>query len=171
MKINFHKRLFTLWKKYKKEIGRTNDNFLEFLDQQESNILNILENSNIKNLEYINNLNSEDIKIFNFHVVQLKSLILSNKGVKEFYNKEYQNAIESLTNSISLFPDNAIAHWNIAKLGIVTKMDSKNIIDHYEKSITLTVDKNIKNILKQEIKHFINKEYERISLWPVTDKL
>ncbi len=171
MKIDFHKRLFTLWKNYKKEIGRTNDIFSKFSDQQRSNILKMLENSNIKNLDYITNLNPEDIKIFNFHVVQIKSLILSNIGIKEFYNKDYRKAMESLLNSISLFPDSAITHWNIAKLGIITDMDRVSIKEHYEKSLMLTFDKNIKNILKQEIKYFVNKEYKKISLFPVADMI
>jgi len=171
MKIEFHKRLFTLWKNYKKGTGRTNEFFLKFLDQQESNILKMLENSNIKNFDYIANLNPEDIKIFNFHVVQFKSLILSNRGVKEFYNKNYKKAIESLLNSLALFPDNSIVHWNIAKLGIVTEMDHASIIEHYKKSLTLAFNKDIKNILKQEIKHFKNKEYEKISLFPVADMI
>ena len=165
--IEYHKKLLSLWKKSKKETGQTNNNFLDFLKHQESKLLKIFENYNDDELNYLLKIKNEEIKLFNFHVVQHKAIILSNKGIKEFSKKNYKKAIEYFLDSISLFPNNAVPFWNLARLGIITKNNKNNISEYYNQSLALIKDNKNKIILKSELTNFKRNNLNLNSKYPI----
>jgi hypothetical protein len=167
IKMDFHKKLVNLWKKSKKEIGKNNFDFINFLDRLESKISKIMINSNYDELKYIAHTKPEDIKIFNFHVVQLQSMIMSNKGVKEFSKNNPDQAMNYFLDSVRLYCDNPIVYWNLAKLGIITNMEKKSVVDYYENSLSLMKDKTRLNELKNELKLFKDGDIRSISLEPI----
>jgi hypothetical protein len=170
VKINFHKKLLNLWKKTNKRIGENKTDFIKFLYQLQSKVTKSIDRSNHDEFIYIENLETENILIFNFHVVQLQALILSNKGIKEFSKKNYNKSIDYLLDSVQLFSDNQTIYWNLARLFIITDQDEKNIIDSYEKSLFLDKNKKLYNSIKKEFELFKKNSLNKNSLKPVEIK-
>lgn len=167
IKIEFHKKLINLWKKSKKEVGKNNVDFIDFLNRLESKISKMLDCSNCDEFKYVSNLEPEEVKVFNFHVVHLRSMILSNMGVKEFSRNNYDKAQTYFLESAKLYPDNHVVYWNLARLGIITNKDKSTIDDYYEKSLCLMKERQMLNILKRESKSFKNDDIISIPAEPI----
>ncbi len=153
VKIEFHKKLFTLWSKTKKEPEFADKNFLDFIKRTESLILGLME-SEIdykERLKYIESLKSADIEIFNFHVVQLNARILFNLGVKQFCKDEKKLAKESFLKSLRLNPKNPLVYWNLARLGIA-EGNLEGGLENYRKALMLEKDGMIQGFIKRELK-------------------
>ena len=150
IEICFHKKIFSLWAKTKKTIGKTDIGktdinfgdfkFRNFTKRLESLLESLQYNGSDyepdykeyykehkerlkKRLNYIANLKPADIKIFNSHVVLLEARKFFNKGVREFHKKNFYRSLCSFSRSVKLNPENPLAYWNIARVGAILKRD------------------------------------------------
>ena len=114
--------------------------------------LDIDNNDYKKQLSYFQDLENENIKIFDFQIIQIKSRELFNKGVKEFYEKNYKKALDLFQDSIKLNPANPLALWNILRLKVILDNDiitiSNNIKDFkkYKFDYICSTTRNLKSI-------------------------
>jgi len=167
IKEKFHKKIFTLWIKRKKEIGKYEDRS-NFLLQLEELILDILEDGSgyyKERLSYIINLEPTNTLIFDFDLVFLEAKKLFNLGVKQFHKKDFTKAMDALLQSSKLNPDNPFVYWNMARLGSILKLEKHTIIENYEKALKLIKNGELRSRLKTELqqakgdkKKFIPKE-------------
>jgi predicted SAM-dependent methyltransferase len=151
IKEEFHKKIFSLWIKRKKEIDKPEDGS-EFLSELGTLISDLLEDRNRSNfkerLGYITNLESRDIVIFDFDLVFLEAKGLFNLGVKQFYKKDFIGGLDSFVESSKINPLNPLVYWNMARLSNILKFEQYKIIENYEKTMKLM--RNRKNRLKIE---------------------
>ena len=171
MKIDFHRKLLPLWEKAKKRLGNADRDFHSFLRRLEELIKKLAgKNASFKDrLAYISNLEASDIPMFNFYYVQLQGRILFNMGVKCFELKKYSEAIELLTRSARINPENLLSYWNLARLGAIMSKEDRGISENYDKASLLVQDKRISNIFKDEMKSFKNDGKEQVPRGPLSE--
>ncbi len=163
-KERFHERIFTLWMKRRKDIGGMhllNVYKSGFLLEIERLILDILKDklNYRERLDYIINLKPTNTLIFDFDLILLEANKLFNLGIKQFYKKDFTNAMDSFIRSSKMNPVNPMVYWNIARLGCILKFKKYKIVDNYKKTLKLLRDNRVKEELK-------NVEVDRIHLIP-----
>lgn len=155
IKTEFHKKLFTLWSKHKKTIQKTDLNYNTFTGNIKSRLISLLNTSNYQEqLEYISSQKPAGIDIFNLHIIQLESRKLFNQGVKQFHKKNYNESLSLFSESAKLNPQNALTHWNIARIGIVLGYGKENIAQNYENALLEIRNKKTRAIIKKELDTF-----------------
>jgi len=171
IKIEFHKKLFSLWKKRKKtiedDIGEIFKNFIEDLTLL---IRQCLINKDYQErLNYIASLYPEDIKIFDFQVILIKAREFFNQGVKEFYKRNFPEALNLFLESVKINPKNPLSYWNMARLKIILNCEREKIENDYKNAMFLTLNKNIKNEIKLELNNFSNKRLNLVPKHPIPE--
>ena len=146
----FHRKLFTLWSRYKKTVLKTDSDYEMFMEMNESRIVGMLKARDYGPLEYILSLEAADIDVFNMHVVQLMSRKLFNRGVKEFCRKNCDDSRSLFLESLKLNPENVLCYWNIAQLGIVQGYGKENVLEGYDNALLTVRDKKIKVMIEKE---------------------
>jgi len=171
IEIEFHKRLFSLWEKRKKNIGKLTEEFENFILDMEM----LLQSTISKNLDYkeelsyIRSLDLADIKIFDFQIIQLKARELFNQGVKEFHNANFSKALNLFLKSVKINPDNPLSYWNVARLKVILNYETEKIENDYKNSLFLVSDKNIKNEITRELNNVLNKRSNLILKIPISE--
>lgn len=153
-KIEFHKRVFSLWIRSRKRIGKVEEEFKDFVSRLESLISDLLSYpmEYRERLEYISSLPSSHIKIFDFHIISLEAKKLFNLGVKCFYKKEFHKALKLFSKSSKINPDNPLVYWNEARLGSILKFKKYEIVEKYKKALSIAKNDRCKRMLKEELK-------------------
>ncbi|NVM04960.1 MAG: methyltransferase domain-containing protein [Candidatus Helarchaeota archaeon] len=167
----FHKKVFSLWMKKKKNIGELESEFKEFINHLEKLILDVLNypEDYTQRLSYILNLEPNDIKIFDFELILLQADKLFNIGIKNFHKKNFTQALDCFLKSSRLNPDNYLIYWNIARLGCILDFENHKIILNYEKALTMVQDKVVKEKIELELKESKNKKRFDIPRQPITE--
>jgi predicted SAM-dependent methyltransferase len=171
IEIEFHKRLFSLWEKRKKNLGRLGEEFENFILEMEM-LLRFIISKNLghkEELHYIEGLNLSDIKIFDFQIVQLKARELFNQGVKEFHNSNFSKALNLFLKSVKINQDNPLSYWNLARLKVILNYETEKIENDYKNSLFLVSDKNIKNEIKRELNNVLNKRSNLVPKIPIPE--
>jgi len=171
IEIEFQKRLFTLWEKRKKRIGRLQEDFENFILEIETFLRDLVdENSNFKEkLSYIETLEPANIKIFDFQIIQLKARELFNQGVKEFFRKNFLKALNLFLKSVKINPNSPLSFWNAARLKIILNYKAREIENDYKNSLFLTLNKKVKNEIKKELKNFLTQRSNLIPKVPIPE--
>jgi hypothetical protein len=154
IKKEFHKRVFSLWMKSKKNAGEVEKDFDKFTSRLESLILNILcdEGGYAERLDYIVNLDPEDIEIFDLSVVLWEAKKVFNMGVKQFHKQDFSGALDLFSKSSRMNPSNPFIHWNMARLGCILGHEKNGVMDYYNRALELTGNsKNRKEIEKERL--------------------
>lgn len=160
VKVEFHKKVFTLWMKRKKNVGELDKEFRIFINQLELSMLDVLNNQKKEKLKHIINLEPNDIKIFDFYLIPLETKKLPNKGMKYFYKKEFSKALNYLSGSSKINPDNTLTYWNMARFGCILKLENHMVIENYKKALKLI--KKQKNHIKARKRVTTNKGKKRL---------
>lgn len=150
---NLHQKVFSLWIRSKKEIGKLQENFLTFLDRIELLMLDILKDPSDleERLKYILELEPREIELFDFYLILMEAKKLFNQGVKHFHNNEYTKAMNCLLKSSQINPDQARAYWNIARLHIKLHSEKVKVLENYEIALKLRVYKQDQKSILREI--------------------
>lgn len=167
----FHKKIFTLWIKRKKEIGKYEDRS-NFLLQLEELILDILEGGSRyykERLSYIANLEPTDLLIFDFDLVFLEAKELFNLGVKQFHKKDFTKAMNTFLQSSKINPSNPLVYWNIARLNCILKSGNHIIIDNYEKALKLIKNRESRVKIETELQQIKEGKKELIPKEPISE--
>jgi len=166
-KIEFHKKVFSLWIKNKKEF-EVEEQFKNFVSRLEMLILDILHNQleYKERLDYIIKLKPTKIDIFDFYLVLIEAKKLFNIAVKYFHQRKFSKALDLFMRSSRINPDNPLAYWNMARLGCILRLEKNQIIENYEKA--LKIMKNKKEI-SNELKHVRNGNSNLVQKEPVSE--
>lgn len=153
--MQFHKKVFSLWMKSKKSVGRLEEESTNFVSRLESLMLDILSGcAEYKgSLEYITNLEPADIPVFDFHLVSLEARKSFNQGVRYFHRGESPEALDCFLKSSRMNPGYSLCYWNMARLGCILEMEEYEIIGNYEKALKLAKSRKGKRSLQTELKH------------------
>lgn len=171
IKIEFHKKVFSLWSKSKKDIGRLDHESKKFMFNLESSIAQILREQldYEERLKYILNLEPTDIFFFDFSLVFLESKKLFNIGVKQFYKEDFNDALKTFLESSKLNPDNALIYWNMARLECILKIEKHNIIANYEKALRLIKSRKNRKKIEAELRYVKDNKSDLISKEPLSE--
>ncbi len=173
IKIEFHKKLFSLWVKKKKT---TEDNirksFKNFIEDLESMIIQCLTDKSLnyeERLSYIKGLNIVEIKIFDFQVIQLKARELFNQGVKQFCKRNFSGALNLFLESVKINPANPLNYWNMARLKIILNYEIEKIVEDYKNALFLILDKNVQKEITTELNNVLNKRSSLVIKIPIPE--
>lgn len=173
VQIEFHKKSFSLWVKRKKTAkDSAGEAFKNFIEDLEFMIVQCLADKNLnykEKLNYINSLDSADIKIFDFQIIQFEARKLFNQGVKEFYKKNYFEALNLFLKSVKINPNNPLNYWNMARLGIILNYKIEKIENDYKNTLSLISDKEIKNRIIIELNNILNKMSNLVPKIPIPE--
>jgi len=170
IKNDFHKKIFTLWIKRKKDIERPKIKF-KFLSELETLILDILQNKldYKERLSYITSLEPTDLLIFDFDLVFLEAKKLFNLGVKQFHKGDFTKAMNIFLQSAKINPGNPLVYWNIARLNCILKSENHIIIDNYEKALKLIKNKGSRAKIEIELQQAKNGKKDLIPKKPISE--
>jgi len=171
IKIEFHKKLFSLWKKRKKpienDIGEIFENFIEDLTLLIKQCL--INKDYQERLNYIASLYPEDIEIFDFQVILLKARELFNRGVKEFYKKNFLKALSLFLESVKINPKNPLSYWNMARLKVILNYEVEEIENDYRNVLFFTPDKKIKRKIMMELNNVLKQRSNLVPKNPIPE--
>ena len=170
LKIEIHKRMFSLWAKSKKD-GNVEEEFQRFTKRIEADVLGILEKGTdwTKVLSYVSSLEPMNIQILDFSIAMAEAMKLFQKGVKLFATVGSEEAERSLRASIGINPDNPLAHWNLGRLVATGGSDMESAERHYERAMSLLRDKRPRSQTAQELERLRRKEYGSIASSPILE--
>ncbi len=178
IKMEFHRRLFTLWEISRKLPGSFPEDFERFQRDKESLILRLLRacgdegTAPDKALEYIDRQPPADIDFFHAHSVRFHARKLLNRGIKEFHKGNLEQASEDLRRSASLDPDNYLTHWNLARVGAAMKRDLRDAEANSRTALKLagmTGERGAVLMLKRELKNLENSGIQAFPFKPVSE--
>lgn len=149
----FHKRVFSLWMRSKKDVGRVGGEFESFLGRLRLLIRDLLTDPATweERLRYILELEPFDIRIFDFNLVLLEAKKALNVGVKQFHKGRFSKALDDFSRSSMINPDDPLLHWNLARLHSALKSEKRRTIEEYEKALSLTENKKWRSVMEAEL--------------------
>ena len=169
--IEFHKKVFSLWIKTKKRVGKVEREFKNLINRLEFLILDILNNQvgYKERLGYIIHIEPTDIEIFDFYLVSQKAKKLFNMAVKQFYKKKFPEALDLFLKSSKINPDNPLVYWDIARLGCILKFEKHKIRENYEKALKLIKNKKNRKKIETELKYARSNKIDSIQKEPISE--
>ncbi len=169
VEVDFHKKIFCLWMKSKKNSSDMEKEFNDFISRLESLMLEVLDNPGgcERRLEYILNLDSADIKFFDFHLIAGEAERLFYKGVKQFHEKNFLKALNLFQRSSKLNPKNPFVYWNMARLEVILGYEIHMIAGDYGKAAGLLGNKGNMREIETELAYLRNNEGNPIPAEPV----
>lgn len=94
------------------------------------------------------------IEILDLCLITQRSKMLLNLGIRRFHEGDFDSAESSLTESLSLNPDNPLAHWNLARIGIALGKRDQKIMDEYNRAAESMPDHGIRTRIRNEANRF-----------------
>ncbi len=169
--IGFHEKVFSLWIRSRKNRGVVEKEFKDFTSRLESLTSDVLVNCKKHNdrLEYIINLDSVDIDIFDFHIVAWEAKKLFNLGVKHFHKKNFSEALNHFIESSKINPDNPLVYWNMARLECIRESGKPRITQYYKTALNLSKDKGNKQRIESELGYLGDNKINLILKEPVSE--
>ena len=170
--IGFHKKVFSLWIKKKKNIGEFKSEIEGFINHLEQLILDVLNYPEdfAERLSYILDLEPTDIDIFDYDIILQKADKLFNIGIKYFHKQDFTQALDFFLKSLRMNPDNYLIYWNIARVGCILDFENNKIINNYEKALSLVQDEKNKELLEIELKQLKNNKRFLIPKKPIPEE-
>ncbi|MBM4463370.1 MAG: hypothetical protein FJ012_08550 [Chloroflexi bacterium] len=169
--IQFHKKIFSLWIKSKKNIKRLAKEPTDFVARLESLVLDVL-NSRTEykeRLEYITGLEPTDIPVFDFHLVSLEARRSFNQGVRYFYNDQFSEALNCFVESSRMNSGYCLCYWNMARMGCILGKEDYEIAENYEKALRLARSGEGKRSLRMELEHVQEGRRDSVPREPVPE--
>jgi predicted SAM-dependent methyltransferase len=155
VELRFHGRAFALWAKSRKVHG-AEEEFGRFLARLEKEVSEVLARPDHRNeiLEYLMTVEPRAIEILDLCLITQRSKMLLNLGIRRFHEGDFDSAESSLTESLSLNPDNPLAHWNLARIGIALGKRDQKIMDEYNRAAESMPDHGIRTRIRNEANRF-----------------
>jgi len=168
--IRFHERALTLWTRSRKEKDSENE-FASFVERMRKTVRAILERPELRGqlLEYVTSLDPTPIEILDLCLMKQRASASLNIGILRFHRGDLRGAGESFSESLKMDPQNPLAHWNLARIGIAIGHPDDTILHHYAESISLVNNQRIRNQLDKERRTVSSGERKRIDALPVSE--
>lgn len=113
--------------------------------------------NNIKQLS--KDVESHVIHLFSSNIIRRKSLNIFYRGIKSFYNQDYEDSLNKFLTATKLYRDNFLYYWNLAKVFVYLNLIPKAIM-YYKKTLRLLNITGLPN--KSQIKKDIKLELDSI---------
>jgi len=169
--MEFHKRVFSLWMKSKRDftqVAQESERFTVRLEMLVSDILSSGAEYQ-ESLGYILNLEPTDIEIFDFNLVALEARKLLNMGIRCFHKGEFSRALDFLLASYKMNPGDPLVYWNMARLGCALGLEEHRAIGNYEKVLKLVKDGKNKKSVEAELQYVTEGKGTAVRREPVTE--
>lgn len=152
VRARFHERAFSLWAKGRKE--RTADEeFKKFLQRLEGTVSEILEHPDRAQeiTEYLMTLEPRPIEFLDICLITQLSRQLLSVGIKRFTEGKHDEAMAAFSESLGLYPRNALAYWNMARLGIAAAKNREQVLEQYSRAVEAASDDRVRSRIKNEM--------------------
>lgn len=158
-KINSPTIFLSVWMKWKKEEKDLILNFTRFQDYWIDRLSKFLTtNTNNENISdtftYLSNTQGEDCDYFSLEVIEIKSLKLTNLGIKSFASKDHNKSYTFFKKSLDFVPNNALNNWNLARLSILLDERKYKTLNYYHQALMQEKDRKIYQLIKNELLNF-----------------
>ncbi|QEE16169.1 methyltransferase domain-containing protein [Promethearchaeum syntrophicum] len=158
-KINSPTIFLSVWMKWKKEEKDLILNFTRFQDYWIDRLSKFLTtNTNNENISdtftYLSNTQGEDCDYFSLEVIDIKSLKLTNLGIKSFASKDHNKSYTFFKKSLDFVPNNALNNWNLARLSILLDERKYKTLNYYHQALMQEKDRKIYQLIKNELLNF-----------------
>jgi len=153
--MEFHKRVFSLWMKSKRDfsqVAQESERFTVRLEMLMSGILSSGAEYQ-ESLGYILDLEPTDIEIFDFNLVSLEARRFLNMGIRCFDKGEFSKASDLLLTSAKMNPGDLLVYWNMARLGCALGLEEYEIVGNYEKALKLIKDSKNKKSIEAKLRY------------------
>jgi len=168
--MRFHERAFELWTRSKKGLD-VHEEFGLFVSRVESIVRDCLKSPSLRTerLEYIRALNPRYIALFDLSIVLQEAQKSFSAGVRAFSMKNLAEAETRLTESLSINPQNPLAHWNLARISAVTGRSAEIVCRRYRETIDLMPGVASRKKVKSELNRFSNGILEASEMTPILE--
>jgi len=150
--MQFHERAFSMWAKSRKE-RTAEEEFQKFLQRLERNVHEILEHPDRAEevTEYLRTLRPRPIEFLDICLITQLSRQLLGVGIKRFTEGKHDEAMVAFSESLNLYPRNALAYWNMARLGIAAARDRELVLEQYTRAVEAASDGHVRSRIKNEM--------------------
>lgn len=168
--IRFHEKALTLWTKSRKDEDSENE-FASFVERMRKTVREILERPKLRGqlLEYISSLDPTPIEILDLCLMRQRAGASLNIGILRFHRGDLRGAEESFSESLKMDPQNPLAHWNLARIGVAMGHPDQTILYHYAESISFANNRRIITQLEKERRTVSSGERKRIAALPISE--
>lgn len=133
-KNRFHERVFTLWKKRKKQ-DKVRVAFNRFIDHLETILAEACKGEcDGEQLRYLLTLEPTSIHIFDFRLVTAQAKECFYRGIKLFHKGNFTEALDAFMNSTKMNPENPWAYWNIGRIKYRLKHKLSEVVTYYNRA-------------------------------------
>lgn len=150
--MKFHQKAFALWLKSRKNQGRSKEDFDGLISRMEALILAAF-NSPGKRFEafdYVMSLESRHIDALDWWLVLQEAQKSFCKSLKAYSVGDIALAAECLEGSIMTYPDNPLAHWNMARVLARSGMSSVRVEECYGSALRLAGSQRMAKAIEEE---------------------
>jgi len=149
--IRFHERALTLWMKSRKQTDSEKE-FSRFAERLRLTVNELFEHPELREriLEYVVTLDPTPIEIFDLCLMKQKAGALLSSGILRFHKGDLHGAETCFIESSKMDPQNLLAHWNLARLGVALGRPDESILSHYADAVSLAKDRHVKDKLDRE---------------------
>lgn len=169
--MEFHKRVFSLWMKSKRDftqVAQESERFTVRLEMLMSGILSTGAEYK-ESLGYILDLEPTDIDIFDFNLASLEARRFLNMGIRCFDKGEFSKASDFLLTSAKMNPGDPLVYWNMARLGCALGFEGYEIVGNYEKALKLIKGSKNKKSIEAELRYVTEGKGTVVRREPVTE--
>ena len=170
--MEFHKKVFSLWMKSKKnssEVAQESENFMARLELLMLDTLSSGAEYQ-ESLGYILDLEpTDDIDIFDFHLVSLEARKLLNMGTRCFDKGELSKASDFFLTSSKMNPGDPLVYWNMARLSCALGLEEYEVVGNYEKVLKLVKGSKNKKSIEAELRHVRENKSNLVRREPITE--
>lgn len=166
----FHQRAFSMWAKSRKE-RRADEEFHRFLGRLEQMVVEMLERPGRRDeiMGYLMTLDPRPIEMLDICLITQMSKKLLSVGIKRFHEGRIDDAESAFHDSLDLNPDNSLAHWNLARLGIVSARTDAQILMEYSLAAEKAPNGDILSSVKDEADRFRKNPSENPDTTPICE--
>lgn len=170
LEIGFHRRLFALWMKTKKNGHCVDEAFREFIGRNAGKMESILSTGRPfdEELSYLTGLRPEEIPFLDLTLILMEADRQFNEGIRQFDHGNLDDAVASFSKSIQMNPFNPLSHWNLARIGLIHGDGASDVRSSYERALRFSDDRSVRNKIEKELELVGNGQGRVIEYLPVT---
>lgn len=159
-----------MWAKSRKE-RRADEEFHRFLGRLEQMVVEMLERPGRRDeiMGYLMTLDPRPIEMLDICLITQMSKKLLSVGIKRFHEGRIDDAESAFHDSLDLNPDNSLAHWNLARLGIVSARTDAQILMEYSLAAEKAPNGDILSSVKDEADRFRKNPSENPDTTPICE--
>lgn len=156
--ICFSGKLFSLWEKMEKPLGKEKETFMKLIMLARLSLKKLLSFPSSESVrKKFEKIEGKKIKYISRYSIQVESDRLFRLAVKDFANNRLENARRLLCRALRLTPDNFLLHWNLARI-YAREEERQQSMKFYSNALDMVKEARFKQILMKEIQNSSEKK-------------